>query len=343
MKRLDNSTAQNADAIPLVRLNLILPFVEELDRRKINTNAVLITNGLAREALHDQNVFIPVIVVHRFLESVAQSADDPYIGFNIGLNMDLAGWPPFVDAVNQARTLQGYLARFIRSAAQEATSARHVLELDAEFALFKEIRTREPEINPVQNDAFTAGYAINLIRRGAGENWDARSIRVTVCEPKAIPHESMGFHVVGGDKSGVTMRFPTEWLLGTIDPDLALRAPGADPQAKSQAPRNLADSLRTVLQAHIDKVEMNVDYVADLLGLSRQSLQRRLKAHGTTLSKELNKLKQQRAITELTKSSRSIGEISSSLGFVSAASFTRAFKSWTGQSQSEYIKLHKPD
>ena len=40
-------------ALPLVRLSLLLPFVEELDRRGLETNAVLKASGLVRDALFD--------------------------------------------------------------------------------------------------------------------------------------------------------------------------------------------------------------------------------------------------------------------------------------------------
>ena len=78
-----------------------------------------------------------------------------------------------------------------------------------------------------------------------------------------------------------------------------------------------------------------------LAGVSRQSLQRRLKANGTTLSAELIGLKKGRATEELSQSTKPITEIAASLGFSDPTSFTRAFKSWTGQSPREYRKSHR--
>lgn len=77
-------------SMPLVRLSLILPFVQELDRRRVNTDAVLATNGLARQTIIDPSVFVPAIVVHRFLEDAAYAADDPYLGIRVGEELDLS-------------------------------------------------------------------------------------------------------------------------------------------------------------------------------------------------------------------------------------------------------------
>ena len=100
--------------LPLVRLGLILPFVQELDRRRVDTDAVLTSNGLARETVLDLDVFVPVIVVHRFLEDAARVAKDPYLGVSVGESMDVASWPPFVDAVSRATTLMEFLVRLLR-------------------------------------------------------------------------------------------------------------------------------------------------------------------------------------------------------------------------------------
>jgi len=83
---------------------------------------------------------------------------------------------------------------------------------------------------------------------------------------------------------------------------------------------------------------LDVEYMARLIGYSKQTLQRKLKSHGTTLSKEIASLKRDRAIDLLVHSSTPICKIAESLGFSSQPSFTRAFKSWTNQTPREYRK-----
>lgn len=70
--------------------------------------------------------------------------------------------------------------------------------------------------------------------------------------------------------------------------------------------------------------------VAARLGLSRQTLYRRLKAEGTTFEAVLDGLRHRLALRRL-EAGASIGEIAWQLGFSDRAAFSRAFKRWTGK------------
>jgi AraC-like DNA-binding protein len=70
--------------------------------------------------------------------------------------------------------------------------------------------------------------------------------------------------------------------------------------------------------------------VAARLGLSRQTLYRRLKAEGTTFEALLDGLRHRLALRQL-EAGASIGEIAWQLGFSDRAAFSRAFKRWTGK------------
>ncbi len=298
--------------LPLVRLNLLLPFLEALDRLRLNTDAVLTANGLVRETVHDADVFVPVIVIHRFLEDAARAASNPYFGVHVGETLDLSRWSPFVDAVSRARMLGDFLIRFIRAVPVEASSARHELEVGASHASFKEIRATEQEIAPAQNDAFTAAFTLGILRRGAGKNWKAEDVRLKVCD----------------------------WLLQPLD-RRALVPFALKGTHRSQLPVEFLDALRQTLLPHLHQADLNVDYAAHLTGLSRQSLQRKLKASATTFSAEVIELKKRRAAEDLVHTNNSIANIASSLGFTNPTSFTRAFRSWTGESPRHYRKRHR--
>jgi AraC-like DNA-binding protein len=326
--------------LPLVRLSLILPIVRELDRRRVDVNAVLASSGLARERVADQDVFVPPIVVHRFLEEAAQAAGDRYLCARVGETLDERSWPPLADAASRATTLAGFLIRFIRAAADDASSAQHALEVGPRLAVFREKRTSEQEIDPAQNDAFTAAYTLRLVRRGAGPRWSPEEVWLTVCDPAALPERYMGVHVARGDRKGMTIRFPSAWLLDRFDREGFLES-ASTLERGLDVPTGFLQALRLALEPHLHDANLGVEFVVQLLGTSRQSLQRKLRAHGTTLSTEIRRLKQDRATTDLVRSDRRISEIAWSLGFQDPTSFTRAFRSWTGESPREYRRQRR--
>jgi AraC-like DNA-binding protein len=80
--------------------------------------------------------------------------------------------------------------------------------------------------------------------------------------------------------------------------------------------------------------------IAGQLGLSRQSLFRNLKAEGATFEAVLDGLRHRLALRYLDGDGLSVKETAFQLGFSEPASFSRAFKRWTGTSPVEVRRKH---
>lgn len=79
-----------------------------------------------------------------------------------------------------------------------------------------------------------------------------------------------------------------------------------------------------------------MDDLARDLGMSRQTLYRRLKEEGASFAEIHDDLRRRMALDYLTASKVSVNETAYLLGFSEASSFVRAFKRWTGQSPTAY-------
>lgn len=75
-----------------------------------------------------------------------------------------------------------------------------------------------------------------------------------------------------------------------------------------------------------------MDAIAKQLGVSRQSLFRKLKAEGVTFEEVLDGLRHELALRYLNGGGLSVKETAFRLGFSESGSFSRAFKRWTGTS-----------
>jgi AraC-like DNA-binding protein len=78
--------------------------------------------------------------------------------------------------------------------------------------------------------------------------------------------------------------------------------------------------------------EASVEIIAGKLGVSRQTLFRKLKAEGITFEKVLDELRHKLALHYLNGKKISVNETAYWVGFSDAAAFSRAFKRWTGSS-----------
>ncbi len=82
----------------------------------------------------------------------------------------------------------------------------------------------------------------------------------------------------------------------------------------------------------LHKGDVSMDQIARRLGLSRQTLYRKLKAENITFEKLLDNLRHQMALNYLNGKKVSVAETAYLVGFSDPTAFSRAFKRWTGKS-----------
>ena len=93
-----------------------------------------------------------------------------------------------------------------------------------------------------------------------------------------------------------------------------------------------------LLTPNLQSGETSVDVIARQLGVSRQTLFRRLKAEGVTFEKVLDELRHRKALKYLEEGKLSVNETAYLVGFSDPAAFSHAFKRWTGHSPATIRK-----
>ncbi len=92
--------------------------------------------------------------------------------------------------------------------------------------------------------------------------------------------------------------------------------------------REVEERIETLLETG----EARIERVASDMGLSRQTLYRRLRDEEVTFEDLLDKLRHRLALRYLRQERMSVKAASYRLGFSDPAAFSRAFKRWTGAS-----------
>ncbi|MEM9274565.1 MAG: AraC family transcriptional regulator ligand-binding domain-containing protein [Cyanobacteria bacterium P01_F01_bin.143] len=88
--------------------------------------------------------------------------------------------------------------------------------------------------------------------------------------------------------------------------------------------------------------ESSIENVANKLGISKRTLQRRLKDESTSFQNILNQTRERLALYYLKNSCISGSEISFLLGYDDPNSFVRAFQTWTGTTPESFRKKKHP-
>jgi len=112
--------------------------------------------------------------------------------------------------------------------------------------------------------------------------------------------------------------------------------PGSDSTLEAKIERMIA-------QRDPDRlVFVPIHQLAEELGISSQTLHRRLKESATSYQKIKDNLRREVAIQKLVNERLSVDQVADLIGFSESRSFTRAFKHWTGLTPSEYCKQNQP-
>ena len=325
-------------ALPLIRLSLLIPFVETLRERGIDAAEAFRDQALSVDSVYAPDTFLPAQVVYSLLEALAEAADDPYLAVIVGESLDLSSWPVFADAAAAATALGDFVNRFVIAAGQHATSVSWELKIDGNHALFRSRRVFEPTLLPAQADAFYAGLFVNIFRRASGIEWDPHQVAVTVCDLSAVPRQYQDLMLRQGDSGGPSIRFPIHWLILPFESEQLHKKTQA---SMSSPPRVLISSVRESLLPYLDRSDLTVAQAARICGHSERNLRRWLHDAGTSLSREIAQLRREKACQLLSTSTDSIADVAELLGFSSPSVFSRWFKKQTGTGPREYRTQHR--
>ena len=124
--------------------------------------------------------------------------------------------------------------------------------------------------------------------------------------------------------------------------DLGLSPGGdfwAEPRSMFDEPENvdpLLRDIRAAMRRLLPGGELTIDYLSAELGVSRRTLQRRLRSLDTSFKALLQEVRQELALRYLDDPRLAITEIALLLGYSDQASFSNAFRSWRGCAPSDY-------
>jgi AraC-like DNA-binding protein len=106
---------------------------------------------------------------------------------------------------------------------------------------------------------------------------------------------------------------------------------------KLESSKSVKARVESLLMESLKGGDVSMNAVASKLGLSRQTLFRRLKAEDTTFERVLDELRHRLAIHYLDEGRMSVNQTAYLVGFSDPAAFSRAFKRWMGSSPRAYL------
>lgn len=180
---------------------------------------------------------------------------------------------------------------------------------------------------------------VNLIRKATKRNIVPHNI--TVRRPFDNPgyEKFLGVKAETGEKNALIFTerdahvpFVThnESMWNFFEPELRKRI------AELEVDDTISARVRSALVELLPGGECSIDDVCRILGMSRRTLQRKLKEENTSFQQQLNHTRELLTKNYLRNTRLSSEDIAYLLGYQDLNSFYRAFSLWTGKSITEY-------
>jgi AraC-like DNA-binding protein len=299
--------------------------------------AVLLDAGLDGSALDNPDGRIPYEALVRVLDRAASSTGCQHIGLLAGRLYRLSHLGVVGELVRNSPTV---------GRALEALTVFHHLNSEGGLAFLLK-RGDYVDLGYAPYQAAGAGIAqvcdaalaaaMNIMLELCGPTWKPYEVFLPHAKPRDVAQHRAFFKVVPRfDAECGVLRFPAR--------DLARKVPDADPEAHHRceqsarsagAPEFMQQVYRGLRRLMLENRHSGDD-LAQMLSMHRRTLNRRLKAEGTTFQRVLDEVRFEIAQDLLSNSNVHLDDIAATLGYAAVTPFMRTFRRWSGTTPGQW-------
>jgi AraC-like DNA-binding protein len=297
---------------------------------------VLACAGLDRDALDTLENRIPYVATGRLLHECVEKTGCQHFALLLGQRARLSHLGLLGPLLRHSPTLGAAIRTFaVYQSLNSQGMAKFLLEKDGVATLGNIVyQTGTEHVDQIYDLEVAA--TLSVIRELCGTHWRPERVLFSHVKPTDVSPHRRFFQV--------PCRFDCE-RTALIFPAIQLerRLMDADPkqfrileaQAQTRADFSLVFRLRRTLGTLLLAKAASGDEVAKLLSMHHRTLNRRLRAEGTTFQQLLDEVRYEAACQLLDTAHIPITDIAASLGYSETSAFSRAFRRWSGATPVE--------
>ena len=339
-------------AVPTINLASVMYGLDDYMReRGADPETILGRAELTAADLTDPERRVPLIRFLRLLEICADELGDPHFGLRFGTTYHPRHAGVVGNLALASRTVRGALQTIGRYLPTMVDSAIYRLEVEGGMAFSYSYYIDPLMMTYRQKNDWGVAFVCNVIRLGLGEpNWAPAEVVLPqlAAESAAGRRERMGLlrAKVRSGQPWAGIRFDAELLerpMKTADAAIErlMRHYGDLQLAGLETQRDELERLRRSVAQLVVAGDSSVERLAQSLGWSVRTLQRRLAAQGLNYSDVLAQVRKTLALNLLENPSLGISQIAYVLGYSEVSTFNHAFRRWVGQPPRDYRNSRK--
>ena len=294
--------------------------------------------------LNDPDHRIAFAQVVALYEKGAELSGDDAFGLHIGEQVDPKAFDVLGYAVVNSPTLGEALDRMVRYNFIWTNGSSFAVERGPSLTRIL-YSYRDESIKERRHDAEMTLAAMAALGRMV-TNSDMSPVRVTFQHdrPRDISEHERIFQCPVEFKAAGNQYFlessALELPIVKADPGLCVVLDRHAAELSARYPRedSLRERVRNLIKDELRGGNASIERVAKQVGMSARSLQRKLRAEGTSHQELLDEMRRDLAMRYLREPEMAVCEVAYLLGFSESSAFHRAFKRWTGITPNEFRK-----
>jgi len=318
------------------RVGLLAEIPNLLREMGADAAEVLASAGLDRDALDTLENRIPYVAAGRLLHECVVKTGCEHFGLLLGQRMRLAHLGLLGRLVRHSPSLGAGIRTFaVYQHLNSQGMAKFLLEKD-DVATLGNIVYQKGAEHVEQIYDLDVAATLSVIRELCGARWRPERVLFSHAKPTDVGPYRRFFQVpCRFDCERTALIFPAIMLERRLTEADSKQLRILEAQAQARADFGLVFRLRRTLGTLLLANAASGDEVAKLLSMHHRTLNRRLKAEGTTFQQVLDEVRFEAACQLLDTARIPITEIAVSLGYAEPSAFSRAFRRWSGTTPVE--------
>jgi AraC-like DNA-binding protein len=332
--------------VALTRASTVFPILRYLHRAGASVKKLLAMARLPTWITAEPEALIPATSPVRIFREALRESGIPSVGLAAAEETSIEALGTFGRLVRSAPTLGAALKSAVRYSTTITSNRPLSLRRRGdrvEFCMTLADRLDPRDVACQQDNLFSVGLMIGVVRLGAGARWRPTDVRLWTEEaPGSRGADSLSdAHVTFGEAETM-VAIPRELLAAPLPPVPAAETPTEVADWRASAPvRDFAGSIRQAIETlSCGEGYPSIRQSADFVGMSVRTLQRRLAEAGFSHEALVAQSRFATAAAVLEESNARILDLALELGYADHANFTRAFRHWAGCSPKEYRVRH---
>jgi len=336
------SSSRADPPLQLTRAGCLAPLIEFLDSIGAPIPRLMRQARMHGGLLDDPQALVPLRLVHRFVEVVAATEGIADLGAVVAARSCAFDVPVLGESLRHALNVYDYLQTGSRLIGNVTSGERFWLTLERDHVRFHHFVPGGTGAGRCHEDIYALLVTIGMLRNFVGHEWSPDEVSLVTTDRRMLGDESVlgGARIMLGE-SHSSFTLPCTMLQRPV-PSALRWSPSDNPGARAvdpMMPSGFLGSVFALVRSLLFANCLDESVVADAAGVSRRTLQRRLRDCGTRFSDVVQRSRTQLAGEWLVHSGLPVRDIASTLGYSDAANFTRAFRRIMGVSPSTYRSL----